>query len=240
MIQISPPPLTIGEAHIWLAELIRSPAEHKELAQHLSPDEQQRAERLIHLHHRRRFTAGRGLLRVILGAYLSTRPHKIQFIYGAQGKPCLEHPGNAKLYFNLSHSGKYILIAVTLENEVGIDIEELHPIESLETISRRYFSSQENQTISALPPQEQVNAFFACWTRKEAFIKACGGGLTIPLDSFSVSLGPEGSEPLLLDLASAMHPHTGWYIIPLSPAQGYTGALAVQGRHNLHYFTIQS
>jgi 4'-phosphopantetheinyl transferase len=238
MIQISPPPLIEGEAHVWLAELDRSPAEQEELAQHLSPEEQQRAARFINSRHRMYFAAGRGLLRVILAAYLSALPHKIQFTYGKQGKPYLDDPSKTNLHFNISHSGKYILIAIALTNEVGVDIEEIHTIENLETISRRYFSSQEFQTINTLPPQEQVNAFFTCWTRKEAFIKACGDGFAIPLDSFSVSLGPEESEPLLLDNTSGKVLLSGWYIIPLSPAQGYTGALAVQGHYNLHYISI--
>ena len=238
MIQISPPPLTDGEAHVWLAELDRSPAEQEELAQHLSPEEQQRAARFINSRHCRYFAAGRGLLRVILAAYLSTRPHKIQFNYGKQGKPYLDDPSKTNLHFNISHSGEYILIAVALTNEVGVDIEEIHTIDNLDTISRRYFSSQEFQTIKTLPPQEQVNAFFTCWTRKEAFLKACGDGFSIPLDSFSVSFGPEGSEPLLLSNTSAKALPTGWFIIPLSPVQGYTGALAVQGHHNLHYIYI--
>jgi 4'-phosphopantetheinyl transferase len=234
---IYPPPLVEGEIHIWLAELDCPPSLHKEIAQSLSQEEKDRAIRFIDSHRRARFVVGRGFLRSLLGAYLSKRPHEIQFLCGPQGKPYLEYSKNEKVRFNLSHSGKYALYAFASGVEVGVDIEEISAIDNLESISRRYFSPQENQVIRALPPQEQVNAFFDCWTRKEALIKACGDGFAIPLDSFTVSLNPGESHPVI-ESGSAYFPQADWRILPLTPTQGYTGAVAVQGPHNLHQFIL--
>lgn len=237
MIQINPPPLTKGQVHIWLAELDRPTEQQKALAQHLSPDEQARAIRFIDSRASKRFTAGRGLLRTILGTYLSISPPEVQFNYGVQGKPGLAHPDQEMIKFNLSHSGRYTLVAISPGTDVGVDIEEKRPLDNLEVITRRYFSVQEKEAIRSLPPIDQVNAFYDCWTRKEAFIKACGDGFSIPLDSFSVSLGPKESN-LILDPTSTIPPQTSWQIIPLSPPQGYAGAIATQGNHTLQHFNI--
>ncbi len=230
-----PPPaspvLSSEDVHVWQATLNQPADIVDRLAATLSNDERQRAERFHFERDRRRFTAGRGILRVILGRYLNLEPDRLRFSYGAQGKPYLAQPaGNPPLSFNLTHSHELALYAFTLGREVGIDVEYIKPLPDLEQIAGRFFSAQEQAQLLALPPAQKAAGFFNCWTRKEAYIKALGQGLSIPLDAFDVSLIP-GQPAALLKVKTDPRESRRWTLKALTPAPGYIAAVAAQGQH---------
>ena len=174
-----PPPLGQGRVHVWTVAL-DGPAERPgRLGACLSPDETTRARRFHFEVHRRRFTVARGALRHLLGAYLRRSPESLVFRYGHRGKP--ELPEAPELSFNLSHSEERALLAVSHVAALGVDIERLRPMDDMEAIARRFFSPPEHAALMALAPGERVAGFFRCWTRKEAYLKAVGEGLAIPL-----------------------------------------------------------
>jgi len=160
----------------------------------------------------------------VLARYLETQPEAVRFAYGEYGKPALsdEHV----LRFNLSHSNEVALLAVALDAELGVDVEHIRADFASEDIARRYFSRTEVDAFNALPPDERVAAFFRCWTRKEAYIKAIGKGLSQALDEFDVTLAP-GIAPALL---RAKDDDTSrWLLVDLNAGAGYASALAVEG-----------
>ena len=165
----------------------------------LSPQERERAGRYRFAEHRREYIVCRGTLREILSHYLEVHPGRIEFIYNRDGKPRLRHSDRnaSDVRFNVSHSGGWALQAVTRGGEVGIDIERADPRFAQEQIPERFFSPGEVAQLRSLPAHEQTAAFFRCWTRKEAYIKARGMGLALALDSFDVSLGPNDSPAFL-------------------------------------------
>ena len=195
----------------------------------LTADECQRAERYVFAKDRTHFVVARGLLRVLLGRYLGQDPPHLRFIYGPHGKPALAtDTGGGALRFNVSHSHGLALYAITRGREVGVDVERIRPEVAQEKIAERFFSPREVTLLRALPAQLQATAFFACWTRKEAYIKAKGEGLALPLDQFDVSLVP--GEPAVL-LRAAWDPQEAarWSLQDLAPAPGYRAAVAVAG-----------
>jgi len=204
--------LADGEAHVWHASLDVPEARLDELMACLSEDELARAARFKFERDRNRYIAGRGLLRHTLAGYLRTNPAVIRFDYGSQGKPFL--PGEP-LQFNLSHSSGQALYAVSLDIELGIDIERLNPAVEVEKIAACFFSPAEVTAILALPPERRHVRFFDFWTQKEAYVKALGHGLSIPLNEFDVSTLSE------ID-------HTGFpksWVYPLDTEPGYVAAL---------------
>jgi 4'-phosphopantetheinyl transferase len=138
--------------------------------------------------------------------------------YGERGKPRI--CGGYRLRFNLSHSGGQALYALALDCEVGVDLEQIRPMPDCDSIAARFFSAAEVRDLLSVPPDQRVEAFFACWTRKEAYVKAVGDGLCLPLDSFRVSMLP--SEPPQLDATGDSHE---WSLFDVSPGQGYAAAL---------------
>ena len=219
----SPPPpelyLAEGEIHLWRALLTPSPEQVQRLHALLAPDECARAARFHFERDRQRFTVTRGLLRTILGGYLGQEPALLRFEQGAHGKPALAGLPGTILRFNVSHSRSLALVALALRREVGVDVEAMRDIDL--HLARHCFSPPEIEALEALPPDARRDAFFACWTRKEAYLKGIGLGLTLPLDSFSVSLG----EP-----ATLLHPPgSTWSLHHLIPYPGYVGAVAVEG-----------
>lgn len=223
-----PPALSRGEVHLWKMRLNGTASEHLTLKQTLAPDELARADRFYFERERRRFTAARGQLRVILGRYLGTRPSDVRFSYGARGKPFIEQPASgASLKFNLSHSRERALLAVTLEREIGVDLEEIHFLEDAEVIAERFFSPAENARLLAVPRQERLDAFFCCWTLKEAYVKATGDGLARPTRSFDVSFGCGRAR--LLDVEGDPKEARRWSLLDLVPEARYLGGLAVEG-----------
>ncbi len=221
------PPLADGEVHVWRVPLDQ-PADHLEvLRRTLAADERQRAERFHFEKDRRHFVAGRGLLRTILGHYLGRDPGSLQFAYNPQGKPMLVGEGGS-LCFNLAHSHGLALFAVSRGRELGVDLERIRPEFAGEQVARRFFSPREVAALRSLGGERRHEAFFVCWTRKEAYLKATGKGLSLPLDCFDVSLLP--GEPAAL-LATRHDPSEvgRWSLRALSPALGYAGALVVEG-----------
>jgi len=229
-----PPPtdwvLLSDDVHVWSASLKLPTSRIQQLAQRLSTDEYMRAERFYFERDRKRFIVGRGLLRTILGYYLGIEPNLLQFCYGPQGKPALaETLSGSRLNFNLSHSQELVLYAVAREREIGVDIEHIRPITEVEQLAARFFSVREHAMFCALPPSQKLAAFFSCWTRKEAYVKATGDGLTFPLDQFDVSLSP-GEPARLLSVKGDRSTVTRWSLQDLRPSPGYVAALAVEGQ----------
>ena len=215
------------EVHLWRAWLDQPVAQVEQLAQTLAAEEQLRAERFHFERDRQHFIVGRGLLRTILGRYLELEPRQLHFIYGAHGKPALPETLNpGQIYFNLAHAHGLVLYAITRGRDIGVDLEQIHPIDEIEQLAERFFSAQEIATLRALPPHQQQEAFFHCWTRKEAYLKATGAGLAQPLDQFDVSLAPD--EPArLVRVAGQPQAVAYWSLQALTPAPGYVAALVV-------------
>lgn len=179
----------------------------------LDPAERERAARFHFPQHRERFAHGRGLLRHLLAHATGSDPSALRFDNGPQGKPRLAHPfAQPDLDFNLSHSGAWALLALSDGAAVGVDIEWPRPVPELHAIAARNFAPAEQAELAALPGALAADAFLAGWTRKEAFIKALGGGLSIPLDSFEVTLDPHSPARLLRvhDAAHPAHAFTLW------------------------------
>lgn len=222
--------LSRKEIHVWSASLDQPASYVHELGHTLATDERERANRFFFEQDREHFIVARSLLRTILGRYLDVEPSNLRFAYGPHGKPALAEPfGQGKLRFNLAHSQGLALFAVSRELELGIDLEYIRPIPEIDEIAERFFSAQERAMLRAVPVNKKQEGFFNCWTRKEAYLKAIGNGLTRPLDQFAVSLAPE--EPArLLRVEGDTQEGGCWSLRTLAPVPGYIGALAVQGR----------
>lgn len=223
------PALTDRDVHVWCAALDRPTTQIEWLTNLLAQDERTRAGRFHFAKDRNHYIASRGLLRSILGRYLQVAPQQIQFSYGSHGKPTLHSTAaQPPLRFNVSHAGGLALFAFTRTRELGVDIELIRPIEEAEQIAQRFFSERENVVFTSLARTVHEQAFFNCWTRKEAYIKARGEGLSLPLDQFDVTLAP--GEPALL-LATRPDPDEAsrWKLWSMEPASGYVGALCVEG-----------
>jgi len=223
----APASLQLGadDVHVWRASLDCDPPVLARLEATLSPDETVRANRFIFLSDRNRFVMARGILRELLGAYLALSPAKLQFCYGDYGKPALKgKTAGSSLQFNLSHSGGLAVYALAFGRRLGIDVEHFRPQLAGEEIARRYFAVRELVELQKLPPQLRVEGFFLCWTRKEAYVKAQGAGMSIPLDSFTVSLTPGRSEEL--HAADAAQ----WSLRSFEPSPSHIGAVVGEGR----------
>lgn len=224
MWESSPPSslsLQPGEVHVWRLVLDAPVERFREL---LQPDELDRSNRFHFERDRKHFTVARGFLRLLLGRYLETDPARLTFAYGAYGKPSLE--GEQTLRFNMSHSHGMALYALTPEREIGVDVERIRADFTSDDIARRFFSSSEVDVLCGLPSADRVDGFFRCWTRKEAYIKATGRGLSQALDSFDVTLG-QGDRVALLRNEDGSHER--WTLVDIEVGPGYAGAAAVEG-----------
>lgn len=215
------------EVHVWRASLDRDDSEVERLWAALTPDERERAQRFHFNRDRRRFVVARGVLREILGSCLGLTPASIRFAYNEYGKPSLREDASG-LSFNASHSAGAALYTCTLRREVGVDIELLRDDFASFEIAERFFSRAEVHSLGSLPTHLRTQGFFNCWTRKEAYIKAIGEGLSHPLDSFSVTLAP-GEPALLISTDKDQLEAARWSIVDLNPFQGYAAALAIRG-----------
>jgi 4'-phosphopantetheinyl transferase len=221
--------LTPGEVHVWCASLEPPPGHVERLAETLSADEQARAARFGRPELRDRFIAGRGRLRTILARYLDTTPEQPALQYSARGKPSLAPPWNGKrLFFNMSHSRGVAVYAIVTDGEVGIDIEGLRPVGNMTRLVERYFHHRERHQWLQLPPELQQRGFFCGWTRKEAWLKAIGSGLTFPLDGVCVSLAP-GEPARILSIQGDAGAADAWWLDSCEPAAGYVLAVAMRG-----------
>lgn len=223
------PGLDAASVHVWRIALAVPDAEQAERAAVLAPAERARAARFHFERDRRRWTAARGAVRAVLAGYAGVPAAALAFRVGPHGKPALDGPAaRAGLDFNVSHSGDLALCVVTRARAVGVDVEAVRPDFATGEVARRFFAPAEVAALEALPPGERVEAFFACWTRKEAYIKARGTGIALGLDRFEVSLAP--GRPVAL-LATQDEPAAAarWRLVALAPGQGYAGALATDG-----------
>ena len=219
--------LRTDTAHVWAVDLERETFDGHLLAEVLSADEWARADRFLFEKHRTHFVAARGCLRAILAKYMECKPGELAFFYGEHGKPTLASPWDkSQLRFNLSHSEGLALVAISRCCEIGVDVEHLdRKVGQLKDIARRFFAPGEYERLSALPREEQRRAFFCCWTRKEAYLKAVGTGLVHSLKNFEVSLGRKAK---LLRIKKGNT--EDWTLQHLDPAKGYVGSVAIAGK----------
>jgi 4'-phosphopantetheinyl transferase len=211
------------EVQVWGVWLSGSDASLAYYRSMLSPEELQRAERFRFEHLRHSYTRSRGSLRLLLAHYLGLPPNEIQLICRPKGKPILRD--SSQIDFNASHSGQMALYAFTVGCELGIDVEQIRRLDDAESIAARFFSTAEASELLSLTPEQRGPAFFRCWTRKEAYVKAVGDGLAIPLNRFQVTLLP-GIPARFVQLASDMGTAADWTLDHLELAPGYLGALA--------------
>jgi 4'-phosphopantetheinyl transferase len=217
------------DVHVWMRRLGATSDHLQAMMEILPPEERQRAGR-FHFHaDRERHMVGRALSRILLGRLLDIRPEEIQFRDSEAGKPSLIAAQNTADYqFNVSHSGELVLVAVAAGRAIGVDVERIRDDMELDAIAARFFSQRERADLASVSPDQRCGAFFACWSRKEAFIKATGAGLGRPLDAFDVSVRPD--EPAMLretrpDRAEAAR----WVIRDLDVGPDHRAAVAVEG-----------
>lgn len=230
--------LEAGEVHLWRASLdVPGPVVDR-LADTLTDEEWDRAQRYRCLGARKQFILARGLLRSLLGTYLERKATQIHFRHGPQGKPALDlPPAEGPLFFNVSHSHGMALLAFTRHTEIGVDVERLRPFASDLGMAKRYFSHREYHALRAVAPEQRTEWFFHTWTRKEAILKARGVGLSYGLERIEVAIGPH--EPVrILRMDEDERRAERWSLRALTPAPGYVGALALEGHdHRLVCWT---
>lgn len=222
------PALGSDDVHLWRVSLRIASNQVQQFQGLLASDEMSRMKRFRFSSDRDCYIIVRGILRVLLGIYLQIPPRQIKFHYSERGKPILA-AGQANLFlnFNVSHSHEQALLAFTYNRAIGVDLEYIRPDIVREHVAERFFSPQETNTLRMLPDSLQPVAFFNCWTRKEAFIKATGEGLSRPLDQFSVSLIP-GEPARLLNIQPESSESFAWLLQELDVGSKYAAALAVQ------------
>ena len=228
---ISPGSLSLygPEVHVWKVELDHSAGHLEQHWNILSADEQAKANGFHFEIHRSQFVAGRALLRILVSCYLQIQPQLLVFEYGLYGKPTLiPEQSQGGIQFNLTHSDALVLYAFTAAREIGIDIERVQLVPDMDQVAARSFSRLEYKTWAKLPDSEKGKAFFRCWTRKEAFVKAIGNGIQYPLDKFDVTLLP-GHLPKLTRVESDPLAVDRWSYMDLPEIPGYASALISEG-----------
>lgn len=222
------PALADDGVHIWRASLHADDAQMAQLARLLAEDEAARAAKFVFARDRRRYVVARATLRRLLSGYIDVAPDAVSFAYEAHGKPMLAPPLNGSgLAFNLSHSGEMAVFAFTRGRRVGVDVEFMRPLDDMHQVAATVFSPRELATFTELPPNQQRAAFYAGWTRKEAFVKALGAGVSYPLKEFDVTLAPHEAARLV---AIARDPASvgNWQMVAFAPADDHVGALVVE------------
>ncbi len=212
---------------VWCYFLETTPASVRRFEEVLSSDEIERADRFRFPHLRSHFIVAHGVLRHLLSGYVDAAPGAIRFACGPQGKPEIDQP-RADLRFNLSHSGDLAVCAVGTPRYLGIDVEKMRRVPDLQELANRFFSPEESNDLAAAPPGSTERSFFTCWTRKEAYIKAVGGGLSIPLDSFRVTILPE-EDPRILRCNAFPVPAAEWNLVAFDPGDEYIAAIGYAG-----------
>jgi 4'-phosphopantetheinyl transferase len=220
-----------NEVHVWLANLELEIYAMSKFLRDLSLTERARAQNLRFEHDRRRFVIAKGLLRNLLAGYLSVAPNEIQFSLGQSGKPEIadrQQHRQSPLHFNQAHSGHLGIYVLSRKRRVGVDIEEIRPFPDMEQLAPMIFSKQEMEAFHSLGDDEKQNAFFSTWTHKEAFVKAIGKGLTVPLSHFDVS---RVHGNLARIVQNHQHPALPleWFVKDLSISAQFSAAVCVEG-----------
>lgn len=231
------PQLQAGELHIWKIGLDCDDDQWQPLGALLSNDEQIKADRYLFEKHRRRYILCRATLRNLLGSYLDRAPDTFRFAYNSHGKPFIANDDSG-LRFNVSHCGEIMLAAFVLNSEIGIDIEAIQQDIDYLGIGQRWFSAQESNTLRDLPEGKRIGAFFRAWTRKEAYTKALGIGLTYPLNRFSVSM--DETSPALLEHQDGSQEIKSWQIHDIEVSSAYSAAVAIKAaRWDIRHFHLE-
>jgi 4'-phosphopantetheinyl transferase len=225
-VPLEQPVLGPKDVHVWLASLGQPSAVNTYLRKLLSRDEQAKADRYHFERDRQHFTVARGRLRELLSRYLGTDPAELRFAYSEYGKPRLE-PEPSSFNFNLAHSGGFALYAFTAIGEIGVDLEFIRPEFTGDEIARRFFSPSEVACLSKLADEMRARAFFDCWARKEAVIKAKGLGLSLGLDQFDVALTP-GQPAALLRTRWDETEASRWSLRAVDVGPDFAAALALE------------
>nr|ASV46948.1 hypothetical protein [uncultured bacterium] len=212
------------DIHVWHMELAAPDCVLARAADVLSPAETERAGRFVHRRLRDAFVLARAGLRGVLARYVGVAPERIELALGAAGKPSLSDPAS-DVQFNVSHAGSIAAYAVTRHVSLGVDIERIRPLPDYAALAAYAFSRAECADLARLPEHQREAGFFDCWVRKEAFVKAVGLGLLLPLDSFRVTLLP-GEAPAVHAPPTGPGAAAAWYLHAYRPAPGYTGAVA--------------
>jgi 4'-phosphopantetheinyl transferase len=222
------PQFELGELAIdlWPIRISSAEAEVASWQTLLSREEQHRVAGLRFDHLKRSFIVSHGLLRGLLGLYLNIEPAKVQIRYSANGKPYIAK--SKWLKFNVSHSNGIVLFAVTRDCEIGVDLEQTRGIPEMLEIAQQFFCPGETSKLRSLPVHQRERAFYQCWTRKEAYIKATGEGLSIPLNSFQVTLGPD-DPARFVHIGQDRELARSWTLADVELVGSYTGALAYHG-----------
>ncbi len=213
-----------GQIQVWRAQLHLMIPQLDTFIPHLSQEERDRGNRLVKTEHRCRFLISHAILRLILSRYLGQPPNDIQLQKGPHGKPYLE---DQPLQFNMTHSNDIALYAITACADIGIDVEYVKRKHRMDALVKRFFSKREYQEYQSFPEGERHLAFYRAWTRKEAYLKATGLGLSYPLDHFDVSLAPEGTQCLLHVEDSAEMPQH-WTLFSFEPCVDYLSSIAIK------------
>ena len=238
------PALAEGEVHLWRAWLVGSDEFLARLRGRLDAEERGRVDRFIFPEHRRRFLIARVVLRDVLARYAGRAPEELAFETAPGGKPFLDErsgpfdgfgaltagrlrASGPRVRFNMTHSADLMLLAVTARRELGVDVEQVRDRVACDRLAERYFAPQEAAELCLLPEGERRAAFFRCWTRKEAYIKALGKGLALPLRSFCVPVRPDA--PMRVTSAEEPGGIASWTLHNLEPAEGFVGAMVADG-----------
>ena len=220
--------VSADEIHVWIQGTSRPPGEVESFRALLSGDELARAERFRFERDRAEYIVSRGTLRTLLASYVASPPRDLHFEYSEYGRPSLPLPSTQRtLEFNVAHSGEVVLLAFAHDRRIGIDVEKVRRDFQTSEVAERFFSAAEREALRRLPEQDRHEAFFRCWTRKEALIKALGEGLSHPLHQFDVNLTPNKPAKLL---ATRPDPDEvqRWMLWDIRVAGDYAAALAAE------------
>lgn len=223
------PVLGLGEVHVWIGRTQISEPLLQALERTLGDDERIRAGKFRFQTDRCRYIAAHGILRNIVGRYLEVGPSDVSFTENAFGKPFLRPDGGGEnLFFNISHSGDLVVVALARKRQIGVDVELVRALPDFDSIAEGHFAPPERALLTAAEPERRQQTFFACWTRKEAYIKAVGQGLSMQLDAFDTCM-PHGCPGRRLEGSGEPAGVESWWLADLTVPTGYQGAVVVEG-----------
>lgn len=229
------PPLAMDQVQVWRVPLQTTPATLATLEGSLSSEERARADRFRFARDRRGYVVTRAVLRALLARVLALEPSGVRLQLGPQGKPFLAPTHHSDVQFNVAHSHELALIALARGLQLGVDVEYRRDLHDAQSIAKRFFSGQEVRAMLAAPMARQHELFFRIWTRKEAFIKATGKGLSQPLGAFNV-IGAAGRPLSHVELDGAV---TDWCLYDLFPGTRYAAALVWTGHSDIFQYHYQ-